>query len=80
VAAHGAGLTNLLFADHALVVEISPTQFVFPHYALMCRALGHHHRFVLGTRATRWEAFETQPGLVEDEVVAGLEHVRGRRG
>ena len=80
VAAHGAGLTNLLFADRALVVEISPTPFVFPHYALMCLALGLHHRFVLGDRPTRWEAFETQPALVEDELVGGLEFLRDHPG
>ncbi len=78
VAAHGAGLTNLLFADKALVVELSPTRLVFPHYVLMSNSLGHHHRFVLGTRATRWEEFETDPARVEDEVVAGLDVVRGQ--
>jgi capsular polysaccharide biosynthesis protein len=76
VAAHGAGLTNLLFANKALVVELSPTRFVFPHYVLMSNSLGHHHRFVLGTRATRWEEFEADPSKVEDEVVAGLDVVR----
>lgn len=53
VAAHGAGLTNLLFANRALVVEICPTRFVFPHYVMMALSLGHHHRFVPGTRKTR---------------------------
>jgi capsular polysaccharide biosynthesis protein len=77
VAAHGAGLTNLLFADKALVVELSPTRLVFPHYVLMSNSLGHHHRFVLGTRATRWEEFETDPAKVEEEVMAGLEVVGG---
>ncbi len=80
VAAHGAGLTNLLFANKALVVELSPTRSVFPHYVLMSNSLGHHHRFVLGTRATRWEEFETDPARVEDEVVAGLEVVGGQSG
>jgi capsular polysaccharide biosynthesis protein len=75
VAAHGAGLTNLLFANKALVVELSPTRLVFPHYVLMSNSLGHHHRFVLGTRATRWEEFETDSAKVEDEVVAGLDVV-----
>ncbi len=78
VAAHGAGLTNLLFANKALVVELSPTRMVFPHYVLMSHSLGHHHRFVLGTRATRWEEFETDPARVEDEVVAGLDVVGGQ--
>ncbi len=79
VGAHGAGLTNLLFANRALVVEISPTPNVFPHYTLMSLSLGHHHRFVFGSRATRWEEFETRPSTVEDELVAGLEFVRTQR-
>jgi capsular polysaccharide biosynthesis protein len=73
VAAHGAGLTNLLFADRALVVEISPTPFVFPHYLMMSLSLGHHHRSVLGTRTTRWEAFDADTAAVEEEFVTGLE-------
>jgi capsular polysaccharide biosynthesis protein len=72
VAAHGAGLTNLLFANQALVVEISPTPFVFPHYALMSLSLGHHHRFVFGTRGTRWEEFAPDVSAVEHELVEGL--------
>ncbi len=73
VAPHGAGLTNLLFANTALVVEIFSTQYVYPHYVMMARSLGHEYRFVLGARTTRWEDFETDPSSVESEVVAGLE-------
>jgi capsular polysaccharide biosynthesis protein len=73
VAAHGAGLTNLLFANRALVVEIAPTRFVFPHYMLMSMSLGHHHRFVFGKGATRWEDFETDVSAVENELEAGLD-------
>ena len=76
VAAHGAGLTNLLFAERALVVELSPTRCVFPHYVLMSMSLGHHHRLVLGTRQTRWEEFEADPSAVEHEFVAGLDFLR----
>jgi len=72
VAAHGAGLTNLLFANRALVVEISPTRFVFPHYAMMSLSLGHQHRFVFGTRGTRWEEFAADVPAVEHELVDGL--------
>jgi len=80
VAAHGAGLTNLLFAERALVVELSPTRCVFPHYVLMSMSLGHHHRLVLGTRQTRWEEFEADPSAVEHEFVAGLEFLRHQHG
>jgi capsular polysaccharide biosynthesis protein len=76
VAPHGAGLTNLLFADRALVVEIFSTAQVYPHYLMMCLSLGHDYRHVPGTRRTRWEDFDVDPAAIEDEVVAGLE----RRG
>jgi capsular polysaccharide biosynthesis protein len=76
VAAHGAGLTNLLFARRALVVEIAPARFVFPHYLLMSTSLGHHHRFVLGTGPNRWEDFEADLTGVEHELEAGLAFVR----
>ena len=46
VAPHGAGLTNLLFADHIPVVELHPAPTVFPHYYFLSRAMGHEYRFV----------------------------------
>ena len=73
VATHGAGLTNLLFASNALVVEIFPTTDVIPHYLMMAASLNHNYRYVLGTRALRWFDFETDPVAVEREVVLGLE-------
>jgi Capsular polysaccharide biosynthesis protein len=51
VAPHGAGLTNLLFADHVAVIELHPAQAVFPHYYFLCQAMGHPYRFVCADAA-----------------------------
>ena len=76
VATHGAGLTNLLFATGALVVEIFPTSAVVPHFLLMAASLDHHHRYVLGTNTQLLSDFETNVAAVEREVVIGLEDLR----
>jgi hypothetical protein len=47
--AHGAGLTNLLFAKPGTdVVELSPTPYITPHYYYLCRSLGHRYHYLLG--------------------------------
>ena len=76
VGTHGAGLTNLLFATDALVVEIFPTFSVFPHFLLMAASLDHQYRYVPGTstdNSEKQEDFETDVRAVEREVVDGLE-------
>ena len=57
IAAHGAGLTNLLFADGIGVVELHPTQRVFPHYYFLCQAMGHRYRFVCSDAVMRHSDF-----------------------
>lgn len=49
VASHGAGLTNLLFAQKASVVELFPTPVLTPHYYLLSISQGHHYRSWHGT-------------------------------
>src|SRR6185369_9154645 len=53
VAPHGAGLTNLLFADGAGVVELHPTAQIMPHYFLLSLAVGHHYRYLAGSADRR---------------------------
>jgi len=48
VAAHGAGLANLMFSPCASVVELFPQPVVWPHFHLLSRACGHRHAFVTG--------------------------------
>jgi len=46
VGPHGAGLTNLVFADDAGVVEIQPREDVRPHYYLLAETLGFDYEYV----------------------------------
>ncbi len=44
VGAHGAGLTNTLFAEDAHVLEFLTPGLCAPHYIYTCLASGNHHR------------------------------------
>jgi hypothetical protein len=48
VGVHGAGLTNMLFAPYAKIVELFPTPDIAPHYFYLSRSLGLEYAFVLG--------------------------------
>ena len=65
VGVHGAGLTNLLFADRAAVVELHPCRTVFPHYYFLCRAMGHRYRFLCSDEATRHSDLSVDTGALE---------------
>lgn len=64
VAPHGAGLTNLLFAEDAKVLELHPNPVMFPHYYYLCRSLGHDYRYWCGSERTRFCAFDVDVGAV----------------
>ena len=57
VAPHGAGLTNLLFAERANVIELHPAPKIMPHYFFLSRALGHRYGYVCGDAAHRHSDF-----------------------
>lgn len=58
VAPHGAGLTNLLFAQDIDVVELHPTQAVMPHYYYLSRSLGHRYHPLSSNESGRNSSFE----------------------
>jgi len=57
VAPHGAGLTNLLFAERADVIELHPAPKIMPHYFFLSRALGHRYAYVCGDAPHRHSDF-----------------------
>jgi hypothetical protein len=46
VAAHGAGLVNLLYAENAKVLELFPGPMVRPHYYFLCKSRGHEYDYL----------------------------------
>lgn len=57
VAPHGAGLTNLLYAQNTEVLELHPNQNMFPHYYYLCKSLQHTYKYWCGDAATRFSPF-----------------------
>jgi hypothetical protein len=57
VAAHGAGLANLLFASSAKIVELFPQPTLWPHFYLLSRAGDHRYRYVCHAARSRDDDF-----------------------
>ena len=57
VAAHGAGLANLLFGTDVAVVELFNSPFVRPHYAHISASVGHRWRYTLAHELTKNDDF-----------------------
>jgi capsular polysaccharide biosynthesis protein len=73
VASHGAGLTNVLFATGARVLELLPTPYVVPHYYYLCKALGLPYEYVCSTAADRDDDFDVDVAWVQ-RIVQRWEH------
>jgi capsular polysaccharide biosynthesis protein len=50
VAAHGAGLSNLIFSDCIDVLELHPSHMVIPTYYYLSECMGHSYRYWKGDR------------------------------
>lgn len=68
VSPHGAGLTNLLFGQQLKVVELHPTNAIYPHYYFLCVALRHEYRFLCGDAPTRHSDFSVNISALETTV------------
>jgi capsular polysaccharide biosynthesis protein len=75
--AHGAGLTNILFApESAKVLEIFPVSRLKNTYFLLSLSLGQTYRAVIGDAGDRKEWFTVDPRMVEDTLDALLSSSR----
>ncbi len=73
VAAHGAGLSNLIFSPHATVLELFPTPYVVPYFYFLCESRSHQYHYWCGTETHRDSNF-----LVDlDAIQHILEHDMG---
>lgn len=66
VAAHGAGLSNIIFSSAIKLLELFPTQFVLPHYYYLSKALGHSYRYWCGREESRDANFQVNVSEIEE--------------
>jgi GT2 family glycosyltransferase len=66
VAPHGAGLTNLLFAEGARVLELFPTPYVVPHFYYLCKANGLPYHPLVGREGSRDDDFTVEVARVQE--------------
>ncbi|WP_162427826.1 glycosyltransferase family 61 protein [Pontibacter pudoricolor] len=57
VSPHGAGLTNLLFAEKSKVVELHPAKIMKGRYMLLCKGLGFEYTPIIGSPGDDIEDF-----------------------
>jgi capsular polysaccharide biosynthesis protein len=69
VAAHGAGLSNLLFAPRGTrVIELFGTRDIVPHYYFLSRSLGHVYSNILGDRSNLDDDFEVDLDVLRTQL------------
>jgi len=66
VAPHGAGLTNLLFAEQCQVLEFHPANQIKTHYFLLCKGLGFAYSAVTGSAGDALENYTIDVREVEE--------------
>ncbi|MBJ6119685.1 glycosyltransferase family 61 protein [Pontibacter sp. BT310] len=66
IAPHGAGLTNLLFAEHCKVLEFHPANLVKTHYFLLCKGLGFDYSAIVGSVGNASENYSIELQRVEE--------------
>ncbi len=75
VGAHGAGLTNILFAPPGCtVVEFMPDILCRPHYWGMATSLGHRHAVMVVPGKSYFDDMDVDPGRLEAFVTALAAH------
>ncbi|MGD2081739.1 MAG: glycosyltransferase family 61 protein [Chromatiales bacterium] len=50
VAAHGAGLANLVFSRNVDVLELHPSRMVMPHFYFLSTCMGHRYHYWKGSQ------------------------------
>lgn len=57
VSSHGAGLTNILFAEKCNVLEFHPANIMKAHYMLLCKGLDFEYTPIIGSKGDKYEDF-----------------------
>ena len=65
ISPHGAGLTNLLFAEKSSVVEFHPAKIIKGRYMLLCKGLDFDYTPIIGSNGDKNEDFNVPLPEVE---------------
>ena len=58
IGSHGAGLSNMIFARNATILELFPSKTILPHYYYMAKSLEHNYKYQCGKAYSRHNNFE----------------------
>lgn len=72
IAAHGAGLANMIFSQNIKVLELHPMPAILPHYYFLSKSLNHTYMFWCGSGKDRDSNFEVDISKLESIVKASL--------
>ncbi|MEJ8756746.1 glycosyltransferase family 61 protein [Pontibacter sp. H259] len=62
---HGAGLTNILFAENCKVLEFHPANLIKTHYFLLCKGLDFAYESIIGSEGDGLENYTVNVHEVE---------------
>lgn len=68
VAAHGAGLSNIIFSHQIKILELFPTQFIVPHYYYLSKSLGHTYAYWCGQEDAIHSNFRVNVSDISDSI------------
>jgi capsular polysaccharide biosynthesis protein len=72
VAAHGAGLANLIFAENITLVELHPAKMIIPTYYYLSKSLGHQYNMWKGNHGHFEDSFSVDIEQVIDRLPPAL--------
>jgi hypothetical protein len=83
VAAHGAGLVNMLFMEPgSIIIEVLPPDRIWPSYRVLAALMGHEYIAVVGRGRSDAGDFSVDPvllGRIVESAVGDYSHRVGRR-
>ncbi|OWY64775.1 hypothetical protein B7486_45555 [cyanobacterium TDX16] len=65
IGSHGAGLSNIIFAEEIDVLEIFPTKEILPHFYFLAKSLEHNYQYWCGQATSKNSNFVVNVSDIE---------------
>ncbi|MGL4619669.1 MAG: glycosyltransferase family 61 protein, partial [Chroococcidiopsis sp.] len=72
IGSHGAGLSNIIFAEEIDVLEIFPTKEILPHFYFLAKSLEHNYQYWCGQATSKNSNFVVNVSDIE-KIIASRE-------